>query len=49
MSAMDLYRTGALNLFKHVAQLSRGSVAHRLYNFSNATAVAHVQSRNKNN
>jgi len=49
--AMDLYSTGVLNLFKHVAKLlNRGSVAHQLYNFSNATTdVAHVQSRNKNN
>ena len=48
--AVDLYRTGVLNLFKHVTQLiSRGSVAHRLYNFSNATTVVHVQSRNENN
>jgi len=48
--AMDLYRTGVLNLFKHVAHLiNRGSVAHRLYNFSNVTTVAHVQSRNENN
>jgi len=56
--AMDLYgtlhlkssRTGVLNLLKHVAELlNRRSVFHRLYSFSNATSVAHVQSRNKNN
>jgi len=37
--------------FKHVAQLikNRGSVAHRLYNFSNATTVAHARRRIENN
>jgi len=46
----DLHRAGVFDLFKHVAQLiNRGSVAHRLYNISNATTVAHVQSGYKNN
>jgi len=41
--------SGILNLSKHVAQLiNRGSVAHLLYNFSNATTVARAQRRNKN-
>ena len=40
MVFVQSHKVGVLNLFKHVAQLiNRGSVANRLYNFSNVTTV----------
>jgi len=38
-----------LNLFKHVTQLMHSGFVTHLYSFSDATTVAHTQSRNKNN